>query len=185
MLIFLSNANPNDPNPVVQAMAKYWQAMKQELPEVVAIETARSSVGLLLAVMLIVAGIGLLNLKSWGRTLSLVYAVLMILFQLAGLLWTLLFFNPVNTKLQGQIAGVGGNQTASDVGAVVGSIIGMAYAVVLLIMLMTSGVAGAFRPGQAGLVDTGFADEADAPDAPPRDPYRPDPYRTDDDRFRS
>jgi hypothetical protein len=112
---------------------------RANVPGFTTVEVVKVAVGLVACVLLIIAGIGLLNVKSWGRLLSLAYSILGILVTLGDLVFTLALVNPAEERfLQGRLNP--GNAALNNVFSVLGAIIGMAYPVVLLIMMLLPSV---------------------------------------------
>jgi hypothetical protein len=95
---------------------------------------------------LLVAGIGLLLLKPWARTLTIVYAVYAILGGILGLAMNYIYLvQPIMEKP----AGRGPEAAAEKVGAIGGTFggcIGFIYPIVLLVFMARSDVKAAFRP---------------------------------------
>src|SRR5438105_717931 len=69
--------------------------MNQRIPGWYFWEVGKIAVGLLLSILLIVAGIGLLNMRKWGRVLSFVYAILTLPLQVGYVLFQFLLAIPV------------------------------------------------------------------------------------------
>src|SRR5262249_12030748 len=90
----------------------------------------------LLSLFLIVAGFGLLGMKPWARSLSLLYAVLSILLTLGLLAFDLLYLMP---------ALHGGPPPLNPVGELIQAVTFLIYPVVTLCVLLSPGVAAAFR----------------------------------------
>jgi hypothetical protein len=126
-----------------------WEEMKDQVPGFVAVRVGGLLLHILLFILLIVAGIGLLNMAAWGRALSIVYAVASILLEIAMLIYQLAFINPVMNRFVGQFGGGG-----PDIGGVMMIVLTVVtviiyalvilYAVLLLIMMLTPTVAEAF-----------------------------------------
>jgi hypothetical protein len=117
---------------------------------------------LVLDLMLIAAGIGLLGMRPWARTLSLVYAVLAILNRLASTAYVLAVVAPgVEALLQQEAAGdpqmkafSSLMKTSMTVGALVGALF-VIYPILVLIFFNLPSVKEAFR------------DEGAPPEMPP------------------
>ena len=60
-------------------------AMAREMPNQKPVQVAETASSLVLSVLMLASGIGMLNLRPWGRLLGLVYAVLGMASTLAGL----------------------------------------------------------------------------------------------------
>ena len=91
--------------------------------------------GPLPAILLIVAGIGLLSYKRYGRTLSIAYGFLGLLFGVVGMIMTFTFVMP-------GMMGDGSDPTqamAASIGRIsglVGGLMGMIYPLVLVIFFL-------------------------------------------------
>lgn len=106
---------------------------------------AAAAVGLLAAFVLIAAGIGLLQMKSWARLASIGYAIFSIVMGILGIIVTAFFvFGPA---IAGARAG-GTEAAAGMVGLVtgmLGGVLGMIYPVVLLIFMTRPRIRDAFK----------------------------------------
>ena len=73
----------------------------QLLPPAFVLRYASFNAGLVLltSVLLLISGIGLLKMKSWGRWLAIVVGGIMILAPIAGVLFNILYFNPAMEQL--------------------------------------------------------------------------------------
>ena len=129
----------NSTNPVIKMMLEnptYAAWLKLCIP-----------LGLLSCLALLAAGIGLLRLRSWARTLSIAYAIYAIVFGLVGTVVNFLFlvrpFLEQGRQQQGPEAmgAIGG-----AIGGVIGGCFGLIYPVVLLIFMLRPKVAAAFHP---------------------------------------
>jgi hypothetical protein len=126
-------------NPVLQIMRNspgYAAWMKISIP-----------LGVLVSCVSITAGIGLLKLKSWGRSLSIGYGIYSIV---ACLLGTVLSYLFIMRPLLEQASQKQGPEAAAliggAVGGTVGSCFGMVYPILLLIFMFRPNVVAAFRP---------------------------------------
>jgi hypothetical protein len=141
----------------VNVLGDMWDYLKREVPAYPAITIGSLLAGLVLNIVLLVAGIGLLNMKNWGRVLSLIYSVISIVEQIGMLIFTLAFVNPATQRWQQDfLRRVGGrlppgamssDSSLSNVLSVIGSVLGVAYAVVLLIMMLLPRVSAALSGG--------------------------------------
>jgi hypothetical protein len=168
---------PNGVNPV----ADMWDFMKREIPGYVAITIGSLVLGLIMSILLLTAGIGLLNMQNWARVMSILYSIVTVLTQLGSLIFTLAFVNPATARWQADFirrqvgmlppgADLGGNSALNNIGAVAGAAIGIIYAVVLLIMMLTPTVSAAFggRPPASDYEAGQHGDEGDDYDRRPR-----------------
>lgn len=103
--------------------------------------------GVIMTIVLGVAGIGLLNMRPWGRTLSLAYGIFAIVFALLGLVVNFIFLvQPLLAQAdrlgpQGRIAAIVGS-----VASIMGGVGGMIYPLLLVYFLTRPTIAAAFRP---------------------------------------
>lgn len=122
--------NPAIPNPaldLIQSNATYRLFVQVMM-----------TLGTIFAVVLVVAGIGLLLSKTWGRTLSIVYGWYAILGIIIGMIahWVFLM-QPLLVDMW-QVDGNSGPNTAAFVGifgGLVGGCLGLIYPVVLLVFM--------------------------------------------------
>ena len=141
----------------VNVLGDMWDYLKREVPAYPAITIASLVAGLILNVLLLVAGIGLLNMQNWGRVLSLVYSVISIIDQIAMLIFTIAYVNPATQRWQQDFArrmgarlppgSLSGDSTFNNITSLIGGILGVVYAIVLLIMMLRPSVAAAFGSG--------------------------------------
>src|SRR5262249_33434604 len=102
--------------------------------------------GAIVAVALLAAGIGLLKLKPWARTLSIGYAIYTIIYGIIGMVVNYFFLmKPLMEQAPSQqgpkaVAAFGGS-----VGGAFGGCIGMIYPIVLFILMTRPNVVGAFK----------------------------------------
>jgi len=115
------------------------------------VATALIPVGFLVAVLLIVAGIGLLRLRPWARALSIGYAVCAIIAAVLGAVVHVLVIG----RMMGEVVASVADSPASDVIVVTGSVVAvmsaavglivLVYAVLLLIFMFRPTVVHAFK----------------------------------------
>lgn len=103
--------------------------------------------GFLNCAALLVAGIGLIGLKPWGRTLSMAYAIYALAFAVAGMGINLFLmiqplFDQAPPHQELAVAGAIGGPLSGTIGGCFGLI----YPVILLTFMLRPDVAGAFRP---------------------------------------
>jgi hypothetical protein len=136
-------------------------------PELKTIENVELSANAAFSVMLLAAGVGLLLRQGWARWLSVVYAVLSILFKIGDLVIVFAYVAPsweehVNAdQVMGQL-----------VVAVFSILLGMAYAVAVLVVMFLPSVARSFRRERVPAYLFEDEDEDDVPD----DDYDEDNY---------
>ena len=134
--MFSTTADAN--NPVIKIMREspgYMIYMKIMIP-----------LGAVACVLLLVAGIGLLCFKAWGRILSIVYAVWAIL---NGILGAVMNFFVLFLPRLHQAQQINGPEQAGAYGGAIGgtfgSCFGLIYPVLLLIFMLRPKLAAAFR----------------------------------------
>jgi hypothetical protein len=135
--VFLSQMNTGA-NPVLKAM--------NDNPAYVTWTKISVPVGGIASVVLLAAGIGLLMLKNWARVVSIGYSIYAIV---GGIIGGIVMFNVFESMLH---QGAGGSPSVMIIGAMVGSLIGIVFALVypiLLIIFMTRPkIIAAFGPAQ-------------------------------------
>jgi hypothetical protein len=147
-----SSQQGKGPESVQPRMMKH---MEESLPHYQAVQYGNLGVDLLISVLMIVAGIGLIAMKSWGRLLSLVYAVLSILFHVWQLVYAYAYTIPTMNAFfddeaarDKQVAAFASSmKTIMAVSPVMGAIVAIYPIIVIIIMLLPS-VAAAFRQQQ-------------------------------------
>src|SRR5262245_14828182 len=75
--------------------AEMLQALQAEVPGYMAFRVSQILLSLGLAILLLTAGIGLLNMQRWARVGSIVYAIATIFLQIFTLIYQIAFINPV------------------------------------------------------------------------------------------
>jgi hypothetical protein len=147
--------------PNVPPINEVWDLMRQQVTWLMPYLIGSLLVGLVLAIMLIIAGIGLLNMKRWGRVLSIIYAVVTIIVQVAETVAQIAYINPTMERAQQEalqkIAArnpafpmgaqpMGMNGPMDNVWSIFGGGLMIVYAVVLLVMMLLPSVSAAFSP---------------------------------------
>jgi hypothetical protein len=141
----------NPPNPI-KDMLEY---MDKHAPLYTTYMIFEIVIGLIMAVILIVAGIGLLKVRPWARWLSIAYAGVRLVLILVGLVLAILIFNPVLADWQADYnkravpAGTPpppslGSGATNNISAALGSILGAAYSIALLVVMFLPNVRAAF-----------------------------------------
>jgi hypothetical protein len=134
------NAPPVLPDGQINPLPEIMAIIRREMPYYIPVIVAAALVSLVLNILLIVAGIGLLNVRPWGRGLSIGYSILTIVSRVGMILFELIVVAPALERLPG---GGQANPVESAIGIFITvAIIG--YAVVLLIVMLTPSVAAAF-----------------------------------------
>ena len=138
-ILFVPQPKMAHPNPILsllQENAAYALFMKISV-----------ALGLLASVVLVLAGVGLLLLKPWGRHLSIGYAVYALIAGVVGMAANWYFLMPLLAKASRMPAGpeqaglVGG-----AVGGMVGGCLGLIYPVILLFFMFRPNVVAAMQP---------------------------------------
>jgi hypothetical protein len=146
-------ANPNQAafgGPNDKAAVNLDREVAQAVPGYRAYQIGQPLVGLLLSVLLLVSGIGLLNMQRWARTLAILWAVLMILLEVGSTAFHLLIVSPAMTRALRNVPLGPGIPDASvivgitNVVMVVFAILLSAYALILLLMMLRQTVRAAF-----------------------------------------
>ena len=102
--------------------------------------------GLIAAIVLVAAGIGLLGLKPWARTASIVYAIYAIVGVALGTIINLtVVFPRVAELVQQAPAPRGAGMMGGMVGGTCGGVVWLAYPILLLIFMTRPKVVAAFR----------------------------------------
>jgi hypothetical protein len=138
------------------------------IPEEQAVAWTDLVLGIVLSVLLIVAGIGLLSTRPWARILSLVYAPLSILDHVGFIVGTLLFVQPARQAVLEKYARnnpglmpAGASDRIGPVLEVFWAAVLLIYPIVVLVILNLGSVKAAFRgekgaPGPALPEDEGW-----------------------------
>lgn len=128
-------------NPVIRLM--------RENPGYAAFLKVTIPLGLIAAVVLLAAGIGLLLLKPWARVTSIGYAIYTIAMGIIGMAVNVVF---VVRPLLAEAAQAQGPEAAGAIGGAIGGSIGgclgLIYPILLLVFMTRPKVAAAFRPAQ-------------------------------------
>ena len=143
------------PNPQLDALQN---------PAYMAFNYASIGLGFLATIVLAIAGIGLLKLKSWGRSLSLGYAAYSVVMQIVGVVVSYIFLIQPAMALaeQGNDPQAQGQMVGAIVGGAVGGCIGLVYPILLAFFMFRPNVKAAFGAGSA---------DTDMMDIPDDNPY--------------
>jgi len=154
-LAFLGMSEQGGPLAVgINPIRDWWTFMQAEVPGFAVITLGELVVNFVLFALLIVAGIGLLNVQNWARVLSIAYGILTILVKIGILIYTLAILNPATERWQqdffrrhvGGAAAPPGLESSpmNNVFQLFGTVLGMTYAIVLIIMMLLPSVSAAF-----------------------------------------
>jgi hypothetical protein len=119
--------------------------------------------GFIMAVVLILSGIGLLNMKRWGRNTAIAYSIITIVYSVVITVINITYIGPTMQKWQDDLQeaitreqqrkGItpapnvyhpGQSPMLNAASSILGAIIGMAYAVALLVVMFLPHVSAAF-----------------------------------------
>src|SRR5262249_39013639 len=106
-----TNVMPQPPPPPAGAKmpfppdlaARQQRFLDQAIPYYPAVQVAQAAPWGVLAAMLVVAGVGLLRMRPWGRKLSLAFGIGAIVYQLAALVFMLGFMIPAMNDFYAQM----------------------------------------------------------------------------------
>jgi hypothetical protein len=137
----------------VRELKELWTVINREVPGFNAFLIVSLVLSLLLPIIEIVAGIGLLRMRSWGRVLSIFYSAAVIASSIASLIYRFGVVNPgMERAMRDWVAQKGAQMGPDPVGSqfnnifeVIGTFIGMSYAIILLIVMLLPTVSAAFR----------------------------------------
>ena len=125
-----------------------------KIPGYLAFEIGTTVCDLLFAILLILSGIGMFSVKPWARSLALVVGALLILREIGGVLFHVLYLNPAiaaMTKKQFQDLNVPpafnvfSNAAWLHAAAIAKSFLPAAYAATLLVIMLLPAVRAAFH----------------------------------------
>jgi hypothetical protein len=140
----------------MQDLRQLWEAVQRQMPWFGAYMIGNVILSFFLAILLLISGIGLLNMKGWARTLAILYSIITIVTQIAALVLTLAYVNPQILRVTQELMARnpafrpsndpfgGGSLMGSNIQSVIGAVIGMIYAIVLLIIMLMPSVSAAF-----------------------------------------
>jgi hypothetical protein len=136
----------------VEVQKKLEQAMDEKMPGYKQVELWGMVSSLILSTLMIVSGIGLLQMRPWGRIVSIVYAVFSILNHIFTLIYTFAFTIPAMNAIFQDMAAKDPQAKAvtsiMEFAVIAGTIVAALFAlypVFVLIVMLTPSVANAFR----------------------------------------
>ena len=132
-----------------------YDLLQREVPAYVGVEVGNFALGLALAGLLIISGIGLLRMRSWARWTSVIYGIATIVRSIAYFVFTVTIINPIAERwsedfLRRQPKGTPNFSGNSVFNAIVGSgqvLVSVAFSVVLLVIMFVPSVRAAFGRG--------------------------------------
>jgi hypothetical protein len=137
MLFTAVGANSN--NPVIQII--------HDNPAYAAWMKVSIVLGVVASAALLAAGIGLLKLQPWARTLSIAYAVYAMAMVLVNTVVNFIFVTrPMLEQAHNAQGPEAMGAAGAAIGGVVGGCFGLVYPILLLIFMMRANVVAAFRP---------------------------------------
>jgi hypothetical protein len=169
--------NPNSGNPASSAVADMLKFMESSAPGFQLVEVGKPALVVVLSVLALIAGMGLLNVKGWARTLTFLYAVVTILLHLGYVIYEFALVLPAVqaweqdfVRRQGALAAQqSGNFAAGGVGVVLGAALFIGHAAVVLVLLLLPAASAAFAgAGRDRYDDEDDDDELDGPRRPRR-----------------
>lgn len=138
MLAMARNMKASTPNPVLKLM--------DSSPGFTLWTNISIGVGFIFTLVLLASGIGLLKMKSWGRTLSFVYIAYAVIF---GILSTVMNYMFLVVPLMEQSKNQQGAEQAAAIGGAVGGMVGgcfgLIYPMLLAFFMMRPNVIAAFK----------------------------------------
>jgi hypothetical protein len=138
VMLFLPQANST--NPVIQLI--------HDRPAYAAWMKWSAALGGVVSVALLAAGIGLLHLKPWARTASVLYGIYAIVMVIAGSVVNYFFLlRPMLEQAQQKHGPEAAAAIGGAVGGTVGGCFGLIYPVLLLIFMTRPNVVAAFAGG--------------------------------------
>jgi hypothetical protein len=143
------------------------QDMFKAVPGYLEVEFGKGVVVLVLGLFLLVAGIGLLNMKSWGRWLTLLCGVCMVLLQVSCLVYEVRVQMPAMEKWQQDymvkqgMAAPPSNTFESMGDAVLGAMLPIAIALVCSALVLLPAMGAAFKGETKRIDEDEIGEEAD------------------------
>lgn len=125
------------------------QVLSRKVPLYRAYSIGNRISSLLSCLLLIASGVGLLYVQSWGRWLSVVYALLSLFVNLIVLVYTIVFFMPAYEEIFRQLPPQSDQEeiayTFAKVAGPAGGCIMMIYPMVVLIVMLLPSIAATFQ----------------------------------------
>ncbi|HEV3119219.1 MAG TPA: hypothetical protein VGY58_19345 [Gemmataceae bacterium] len=127
----------------------------KKIPGYLAFEIGTMVCDLLFALLLILSGIGMLFVKPWARRLALAVGAVLILREILGVLFQILYLNPAIAEMMKKqfqqlnmppVFTMFNNPAWLNAAAILKAFLPAAYAVTLLVIMLLPAVRAAFRP---------------------------------------
>jgi hypothetical protein len=158
------------PPPGAQAPPDTEAMIRARLPYYGAIQYAGLGLGVVVGTVMVVSGLGLINMRPWARGLTIGYACYNIVSGIIGFIFNLTVYLPVmrdvfaelraDPKFPPQAAGILSMTETFTSAVMYFSLAFLAYPVVLLVFMFAPHVRAAFRGEPERRDDEGGADEA-------------------------
>jgi hypothetical protein len=130
--------------------------VEEKLPANKAVTYAELGLGIVANLLMVISGVGLLMVKSWGRILSIVYGVFSILLNIGAAAYAFLLQIPVTAEFFKNMPGKGQEQEAirnmmqfALYGAAAFQLLFLIYPIIVLIIMFRPKVVAAFAGGEA------------------------------------
>jgi hypothetical protein len=150
-------------NPQLLPLKDFIDGINRAAPGLMAYFVTLMVAGTILSAMLLIGGIGLLQMKNWARVLCILVAVLQLLLQAGNFIYNTAVIQPAVMQAQQQMLAQAGarpppaNPFGNTALSAFTSIIGVAFYIVLLVFLLQPRIVAAFHrrnvPGEAPVDD--------------------------------
>ena len=169
----IAGAQPkNQPGQLNQA--EMQKELAERVPGYMAYQWGNLGLSFLMHLLLLATGIGLLRMLPWSRLTCIAYGLITILMQLGVMVYTIAFVTPVldeiiERQFRAQNAPITVPGWVLNLGVIVGALVGMIFAVILLIF--------ALRPAMAQQLAAAGLPDSDLGAQEPQDYYDEDYQR--------
>jgi len=138
VFLFLPQANTNNPVvQIIQSSPAYATWLKLSLV-----------LGAVVCVALLAAGIGLLKVRPWARTLSILYGIYAIVMGIVGMVVNYFFLvQPMLEQARQKTGPEAAGAIGGTIGGSIGGCFGLIYPILLLIFMTRANVVAAFADG--------------------------------------
>ena len=168
---------PGQPPPMSRSPVDVTNYYNEHIPGYRAFTFGGLALSLMLDIMLLAAGIGLLNVQPWARWLSIVYAPISILNRLASFVYQLVWVLPVTQELYGNNPAMAGMSSFVSISGGIGlfvSLLFVLYPITVVVLMLLPSTAAAFR-GELPSREDDYRED----DMEEEDPWREPPPRSD------